>query len=135
MLFSDESKLRHRQQELEQSWVEVRRAAAGREQAEHNLGLIQVQLGECRVNLEEQSRELLHQQERSDRGECAWFLTSTHPGNAHFGPFWSHFHTLSFALEHHQNRNHVFKVTFILFEFKNHVKRTVVLEYVRVVFF
>lgn len=103
--FSDESKLRHQQQELEQSWVEVRRAAAGREQAEHNLQLIQAQLGECRVNLEEVSRELLHQQERSDRGECAWFLTLTYPGNTRFGPFWSHFHTISFAWKHHWNRN------------------------------
>lgn len=103
--FPDESKLRHQQQELEQSWVEVRRAAAGREQAEHNLRLIQAQLGECRVNLEEVSRELLHQQEHSDRSECAWLLTFTYPGNAHFGPFWSHFHTISFAWEHHWNRN------------------------------
>lgn len=114
MPFSDESKLRHRQQELEQSWVEVRRAAAGREQAEHNLGLIQAQLGECRVNLEEVSRELLQQQERSNRGECAWFLTSAHPGNARFGPFLVPIFTPSrCALEHHRNRNPVFKVTFI----------------------
>lgn len=104
-LFSDESKLRHQQQELEQSCVEVQRAAAGREQAEHNLRMIQAQLGECRVNLEERSRELLHQQERSDHGECAWFLTLTSPGNACFGPFRSHFHTIPFAWEHQRNRN------------------------------
>lgn len=68
---SDESKVKHQQQELEQSWEEVRRAAAGRQQAERDLRLIQAQLGECRVSLEERSRELFHQQERSDRGECA----------------------------------------------------------------
>lgn len=105
MLLSDESKLRHQQQELEQSLVEVRRAAGGREQAEHNLRLIQAQLGECRVNLEEVSRELLHQQEHSDRGECAWFLILTYPGNACFCPFWSHFHTISFAWGHHRSKN------------------------------
>ncbi|TWW74881.1 coiled-coil alpha-helical rod protein 1 [Takifugu flavidus] len=62
-----ESKLGHRQQELEQSWAEVRRAVAGRDEAEHNLQLTQAHLGECRVNLEELSSELLRQQERSDR--------------------------------------------------------------------
>lgn len=66
----DESKLGHRQQELEQSQVEVRRAVAGRDEAEHNLQLMQTHLEECRVNLEEVSSELLRQQERSDRGEA-----------------------------------------------------------------
>lgn len=65
----DESKLRHRQQQLEQSWVEVRRAVAGRDEAEHNLQLTRAHLGECRANLEDLSSELLRQQERSDRGE------------------------------------------------------------------
>ena len=73
--FSDESKVRHQQQELEQSWVQVRGAAAGREQAEHNLRLIQAQLAECRVSLEDVSRRLLHQQERGERSECAWVFT------------------------------------------------------------
>lgn len=96
--FSDESKLRRQQQELEQSWVEVRRAAAGGEQAEHDLRLVQAQLGECRVSLEEVSRDLLHQKEHGERSES---LTLTYPGNARFGLFWSHFHLI---WEHHRNR-------------------------------
>lgn len=43
---------------------------AGRDEAEHNLQLTQAHLGECRVNLEELSSELLRQQEGSDRGEA-----------------------------------------------------------------
>lgn len=65
----DESRLGRRQQELEQRRAEVRRAVAGRDEAEHNLQLTQAHLGECRVHLEEVSSELLRQQERSDRGE------------------------------------------------------------------
>lgn len=64
MSSSDESKLRQQQQELEQSWVEVRRAVAGREEA-------QAQLEESKVNREELSSELLSQQEHSERGEAA----------------------------------------------------------------
>lgn len=66
----DESDLGHRQQELEQSWLEVRRAVAGRDEAEHHLQRTQAHLGECRANLEELSSELLGQQERSERGEA-----------------------------------------------------------------
>lgn len=68
---SDESKLRQQQQELEQSWVEVRRAVAGREEAEQSLQQIQAQLEESKVNREEHSSELLSQQEHSERGEAA----------------------------------------------------------------
>lgn len=71
MSSSDESKLRQLQQELEQSWVEVRQAVAGREEAEQSLQQIQAQLEESKVNLEELSSKLLSQQEHSERGEAA----------------------------------------------------------------
>lgn len=56
--------------------MEVRRAVAGRDEAEHNLQLTLAHLGECRVNLEEVSSELLRQQERSDRGEAATLFST-----------------------------------------------------------
>ncbi|TKS83479.1 Coiled-coil alpha-helical rod protein 1 [Collichthys lucidus] len=62
-----ESTLRQQQQQLEQSWVEVRQAVAGREEAEQSLQQIQAQLEESRVNLEELRSELLSQQEHSER--------------------------------------------------------------------
>lgn len=68
---SDESKLRRYQQELEQSWVEVRQAEAGREAAEQSLQQIQAQLEESKIKLEELSSELLSQQKHSECGEAA----------------------------------------------------------------
>lgn len=68
---SDESKLRRQQQDLEQSWMEVRQAVAGREVAEQSLQQIQAQLEESKVNLENLRSELLIQQEQSERGEAA----------------------------------------------------------------
>ncbi|TMS14195.1 Coiled-coil alpha-helical rod protein 1 [Larimichthys crocea] len=62
-----ESTLRQQQQQLEQSWVEVRQAVAGREEAEQSLQQIQAQLEESRVNLEKLRSELLSQQEHSER--------------------------------------------------------------------
>ncbi|XP_042288219.1 coiled-coil alpha-helical rod protein 1 isoform X1 [Thunnus maccoyii] len=62
-----ESKLREQQQELEQSWVEVRQAAAGREEAQQSLQQIQAQLDESKVNLEKLQSELLSQQEHSEQ--------------------------------------------------------------------
>lgn len=68
---SDESKLRQQQQNLEQSWLEVRQAVARREEAEQNLQQIQAQLEESKVNLEKLCSELLVQQEHSEQGEIA----------------------------------------------------------------
>lgn len=68
---SDESKLRQQQQDLEQSWVEVRQAVAGREEAEQSLQQIQAQLEESKVNLEKLCSELLVQQEHSEQGKVA----------------------------------------------------------------
>ncbi|XP_071317341.1 coiled-coil alpha-helical rod protein 1 [Trachinotus anak] len=62
-----ESKHRQQQQELEQSWVEVRQAVAGREKAEQSLQQIQAQLEENKVNLERLRSELLIQQEHSEQ--------------------------------------------------------------------
>lgn len=70
MSSSDEIKLMQQQQELEQSWLEVRRAVASREEAEQRRQQVQAQLEESRINLEELSSELLNQQERSKRGEA-----------------------------------------------------------------
>ncbi|KAM8897350.1 coiled-coil alpha-helical rod protein 1 isoform 3-T3 [Spinachia spinachia] len=64
---SDESKLRRQQQQLEQSWAEVRQALAGGAEAERSLQQIQAQLEESKVDLEELRCELLNQQERSER--------------------------------------------------------------------
>ncbi|XP_041808504.1 coiled-coil alpha-helical rod protein 1 [Chelmon rostratus] len=61
-----ESKLRQQQQELEQSWMEVRQAVAGREEADESLQQIQAQLEESKVNLEKLRSELLSQQEHSE---------------------------------------------------------------------
>lgn len=72
---SDESKLRTQQQELEQSWMEVRQAVAGREEAEQSLQQIQAQLEETKVNLEKLRSELLSQQEHSKRGEASATLS------------------------------------------------------------
>ncbi|KAL6098944.1 cchcr1 [Pungitius sinensis] len=62
-----ESKLRRQQQQLEQSWAEVRQALAGGAEAERSLQQIQAQLEESKVNLEELRCELLSQQEHSER--------------------------------------------------------------------
>ncbi|XP_030294927.1 coiled-coil alpha-helical rod protein 1 [Sparus aurata] len=62
-----ESNLKQQQQELEQSWMEVRQAAAGREEAEQSLQQIQAQLEESKYNLEKLRSELLSQQEHSER--------------------------------------------------------------------
>ncbi|KAM8742283.1 coiled-coil alpha-helical rod protein 1 isoform 2-T3 [Acanthopagrus schlegelii] len=62
-----ESNLRQQQQELEQSWMEVRQAVAGREEAEQSLQQIQAQLEESKYNLEKLRSELLSQQEHSER--------------------------------------------------------------------
>ncbi|XP_035033633.1 coiled-coil alpha-helical rod protein 1 [Hippoglossus stenolepis] len=62
-----ESKRRQQQQELEQSWTEVRQAAAGREEAERSLQHSQAQLEECKGNLEKLRSELLTQQEHSEQ--------------------------------------------------------------------
>lgn len=67
---SDEAKLRQQQQEVEQSWVEVRQAAAGREEAEQTLREVQAQLQESKVKVEELSSELLSQLEHGERGEA-----------------------------------------------------------------
>lgn len=69
---------------------------AGRDEAEHDLQLLRAQLGECRVNLEELSSELLRQQERNDHGEattlCLFFnLDSFRKMQALF-PKMSHIH-------------------------------------------
>ncbi|KAG7223270.1 hypothetical protein INR49_015626 [Caranx melampygus] len=61
-----ESKQKQQRQELEQSWVEVQQAVAGREKAEQSLQQIQAQLEETKVDLEELRSELLIQQERSE---------------------------------------------------------------------
>ncbi|KAM6912036.1 coiled-coil alpha-helical rod protein 1 [Lycodopsis pacificus] len=61
-----EGKLR-RQQQQEQSRVEVRQASAGREEAERSLQQIRAQLEESEVNLEKLRSELLSQQEHSER--------------------------------------------------------------------
>ncbi|XP_040006815.1 coiled-coil alpha-helical rod protein 1 isoform X2 [Xiphias gladius] len=60
-----ESKRRQQQQELEQSWMEVQQAVAGREKAEQSLQHIQAQLEESKVNLERLCSELLIQKEHS----------------------------------------------------------------------
>lgn len=70
MFSSDEAKLRQQQQEVEQSWVEVRQAVAGREEAELTLQEVQAQLQESKVKVEELSSELLSQLERGERGEA-----------------------------------------------------------------
>ncbi|XP_078122540.1 coiled-coil alpha-helical rod protein 1 isoform X2 [Sander vitreus] len=62
-----ESKLRLQQQALEQNWVEVRQAVAGREEAEQSLQQVQAQLEENKVNLEKLRSVLLSQQEHSER--------------------------------------------------------------------
>ncbi|XP_071772744.2 coiled-coil alpha-helical rod protein 1 [Centroberyx gerrardi] len=62
-----ESKVRQQQQELEQSWVEVQEAAAGREEAQQSLQQTQTQLEESKVNLEQLRSQLLSQQEQSER--------------------------------------------------------------------
>ncbi|XP_035482560.2 coiled-coil alpha-helical rod protein 1 isoform X2 [Scophthalmus maximus] len=62
-----ESKRRQQQQELEQSWEEVRQAAVGREEAEQSLQHIQAQLEESKVNLEKLRSELLTQQEHGEQ--------------------------------------------------------------------
>lgn len=51
--------------------MEVRQAAAGREEAEQSLQQIQAQLEESKYNLEKLRSELLSQQEHSERGEAA----------------------------------------------------------------
>ncbi|XP_069002796.1 coiled-coil alpha-helical rod protein 1 isoform X2 [Embiotoca jacksoni] len=76
-----ESKARKQQQELEQSWLEVRQTVAGREKAEETLQQIQAQLEETEVDLEKIRCELLSQQEHSEQalqervseieGQCA----------------------------------------------------------------
>ncbi|XP_076024982.1 coiled-coil alpha-helical rod protein 1 [Genypterus blacodes] len=63
-----ESKLRQQQQELERSWVEVRQAVAGREEAQRSLQESQAQLKESKVNLDKLGTELLRQQEQSEQG-------------------------------------------------------------------
>lgn len=72
---SDENKHRRQQQELEQSWAEVRQAVAGRQEAEQSLQQIQAQLGESKVNLEKLRSELLIQREHSEQGEAAATLS------------------------------------------------------------
>lgn len=67
--------MRQLQQELEQRWMEVRQAAAGREEAEQSLQQIQAQLEESKVNLEKLSSELLSQQEHCERGEASASLS------------------------------------------------------------
>ncbi|KAF3705921.1 Coiled-coil alpha-helical rod protein 1 Alpha-helical coiled-coil rod protein [Channa argus] len=62
-----EGKLRQQQQDLEQSWVELCQAVAGRKDAEQSLQQIQAQLEESKVNLEKLCSELLIQQEHSER--------------------------------------------------------------------
>ncbi|TDH04819.1 hypothetical protein EPR50_G00136380 [Perca flavescens] len=63
-----ESKLRQQQQQaLEQNWVEVRQAVAGREEAEQSLQQVQAQLEESKVNLEKLRSVLRSQQEHSER--------------------------------------------------------------------
>ncbi|KAF1378733.1 hypothetical protein PFLUV_G00193580 [Perca fluviatilis] len=63
-----ESKLRLQQQQaLEQNWVEVRQAVAGREEAEQSLQQVQAQLEESKVNLEKLRSVLHSQQEHSER--------------------------------------------------------------------
>ncbi|KAM7374170.1 hypothetical protein PAMP_006844 [Pampus punctatissimus] len=62
-----ERRLRQQQQELEQSWVEVQQAVAGREEAQHSLQQIQAQLDESKVNLKKLQSELLIQQEHSEQ--------------------------------------------------------------------
>ncbi|XP_060911466.1 coiled-coil alpha-helical rod protein 1 [Labrus mixtus] len=62
-----EGKVHQQQQELEQSWMEVRQAVAGRQEAEENLQEIQAQLKESEINLEKLRFELLNQQEHSER--------------------------------------------------------------------
>ncbi|KAM9348605.1 coiled-coil alpha-helical rod protein 1 [Symphorus nematophorus] len=62
-----ESRLRQQQQEMEQSWVEVRQAVAGREEAVQSLQQIQAQLEQSKINLEKLRSELLSQQEHSER--------------------------------------------------------------------
>nr|XP_019940908.1 PREDICTED: coiled-coil alpha-helical rod protein 1 [Paralichthys olivaceus] len=62
-----ESRRRQQQQELEQSWTEVRQAVAGREEAERSLQDMQAQLEECKGSLEKLRSELLTQQEHSEQ--------------------------------------------------------------------
>uniref|UniRef100_UPI0037E7D71B coiled-coil alpha-helical rod protein 1 n=1 Tax=Semicossyphus pulcher TaxID=241346 RepID=UPI0037E7D71B len=62
-----ESKVKEQQNELQQSWMEVRQAVAGREEAEQNLQEIQAKLEEGEVNLEKLGSELLSQQEHGER--------------------------------------------------------------------
>ncbi|XP_030010956.1 coiled-coil alpha-helical rod protein 1 isoform X2 [Sphaeramia orbicularis] len=62
-----ESRTMQQQQELEQSWMEVRQAVAGREEAQQSLQQIQAQLEESRVNLEKLRSELFSQQEHSEQ--------------------------------------------------------------------
>lgn len=68
---TDESKVRQQQQELEQSWVQVQQAVAGREQAEQNLQQIQAQLEDTEVTLERARCQLLSQQEHSEQSKAA----------------------------------------------------------------
>lgn len=70
-----ENKVRQQQQELEQSWVEVQQAVAGREKAEESLQQIQAQLEDSEVNVEKLHCELLSQQEHSEQGEAAAILS------------------------------------------------------------
>lgn len=70
-IFSDESKLKKQQQELEQSWAELQQAVAGREEDQHNLQQTLAQLEESKVNLEKLDSELLSQKEHSEQGEAA----------------------------------------------------------------
>lgn len=62
--------MRQQQQELEHSWVEVRQAVAGREEAQRSLQESQAQLKESKANLDQLSSELLNQQEQSEQGEA-----------------------------------------------------------------
>lgn len=62
--------MRQQQKELEQSWMEVHQAVAGREETEQKLLELQAQLKEREVNLETLRSELLSQQEHSERGEA-----------------------------------------------------------------
>ncbi|XP_047234220.1 coiled-coil alpha-helical rod protein 1 isoform X2 [Girardinichthys multiradiatus] len=62
-----ETKVRQQQQDLEHSCVEVRLAAAAKEQVEESLQEIQAQLEESNTSLERLRCELLRQQEQSER--------------------------------------------------------------------
>ncbi|XP_034034574.1 coiled-coil alpha-helical rod protein 1-like [Thalassophryne amazonica] len=62
-----ENKFRQQQKELEQSWMEVQQAAAGRDESRRILQQSQEQLEESKVMLEKLHSELLSQQENSER--------------------------------------------------------------------